>query len=867
MLALRYLNAVSLLLAICLSASLGSVSAQAQSDSDEAHAGPIKGERVSVIGGAEERTSQIMQRQAKAPPPRQHPEHELEYPDRRILPDNPDAPASARFPLGNETFVHGTQRAIHTTQNAFNGATLSDTNAVPPDSMGTVGPTQFFVFVNGRLRTFSKTGTADGVIDADPDVFFSSVMTPVTGPIVTNFTSDPQARYDRFTARWYLSIIDVPCTSADCSSTAANRWLLAVSDAASNGTISASTVWKFFFFQADSANFCDYPSLGVDVNALYVGCNMFSPTTLAGTNGYVVQKSSILGAGPIVVTKFANMATSSVAGPYSPRGVDNVSPTATEGYFVGSDFLSFSTISFRRVSNPGSASPTLSATIKVTVPTTQNPNPVEHAGNTGGSNGRLDSLDDRLYAAVARNGRLWTAHNILTTSAGVATNNTTTGRNATRWYEFQNLTTTPTLVQSGTVYDSASTRAAALQYWIPSVTVTGQGHSILGFSVAGTPMGATPGFVGRLSADPLGVMTGPPTAGAVFFGTTAAGYNPSGDSGGTSGRRWGDYSYTVVDPLDEMTVWTIQEYNQATNSYAVRVAQLKAPPPATPSCSATPLTFNGPTGDVVITGTSTGGSGFFDPGSNLPPPAIAFKHVSATMTNGIVNSVTYNSPTQLTLNITATVVGAQDVTIKNPDGQTVTATGCIDVQSSTHTVSPDVSGSGAIAPSTPQIVINGQTTSFTVTPNVGNHLVNVTGTCGGTLSGNTFTTAPISADCSVTANFAPNVLVFTTQPATITRGDVLGAVAITEEDGSGNTINDNATVDFSITACGGTLSLGSVAMVGGVAMLNSTQRFYASASGLTIAATSGLFTATSNGFSVLAGSDFLFADGFDGCRL
>ena len=62
---------------------------------------------------------------------------------------------------------------------SFTGATLADTGAFPPDSMGAAGPSQFVVFVNGRIRTFNKTtGVADGVIDADPDVFFSPVMTP-----------------------------------------------------------------------------------------------------------------------------------------------------------------------------------------------------------------------------------------------------------------------------------------------------------------------------------------------------------------------------------------------------------------------------------------------------------------------------------------------------------------------------------------------------------------------------------------------------------------------------------------------------------------------------------------------------------------
>ncbi|HXT22936.1 MAG TPA: hypothetical protein VN923_19465, partial [Thermoanaerobaculia bacterium] len=215
-------------------------------------------------------------------------------------------------------------------------------------------------------------------------------------------------------------------------------------------------------------------------------------------------------------------------------------------------------------------------------------------------------------------------------------------------------------------------------YFIPSVAVTGQGHAVLGFTTAGV-VGATPSYVGRLSGDTLGTMTGPPTVAAVDFGTTTANYNPPSDPGGASGRRWGDYSFVAVDPLDDMSIWTTQEYNQALNSYSARIARLLAPPPATPNC-ASPVPFNGPTGNVVITATSSGGSGFYDPGANLAPPALPFTHISATVTNAVVNSTTFNSPTQVTINITPSATGLQDVTITNPDGQSVTGIGCINVQ-------------------------------------------------------------------------------------------------------------------------------------------------------------------------------------------
>ena len=646
----------------------------------------LPGLRLAGAVGTTETTDQIMQRAAAAREPAPRPSRTLVYPDRSELPQNPDAQAVATFPPIEGGKARDRQK-IHTTGVAFDGATLTDTGAFPPDSMGAVGPTQYMLAVNGRIRSFTKAGVADGVLNVGPDTFFASVMTPVAGAVVLNFTSDPQIRYDRFTARWYVTIIDVPCTNATCTTTAANRVLMAVSDAASNGTISGSTVWTFFQFQADpGTNFCDYPSLGVDVNALYVGCNMFSNAgSFVGTNGYVIRKSSTLGAGPLTVTMFANLAAGAGAGPESPRGVDNWDASATEGYFVGPDNAAFSLISFRRVSNPGSLTPTISANISVTVPTTtlsgtQTVRLVQHAGNTGGNNGLLDTLDDRFYAAMIRNGRLWAAHNFTVTAAGVAST-AAASRNAARWYEFQNLTTTPTLVQSGTVFDNAATRAAAMQYFIPSIAVTGQGHAVMGFTMAGTPVGATPAYVGRLSGDTLGTMSGPPTVAATTFGTTTANYNPPSDPGGASGRRWGDYSFTSLDPLDDMSVCTAQQYNHALNSYAIRVACLKAPPPATPTCSGSPIAFAGPTGNVVISATSSGGSGFFDPGANLPPPALPFNHLTASVTNATVNSVTYNSPTQVTLNITALATGSQNVTITNPDGQSVTANGCINAAS------------------------------------------------------------------------------------------------------------------------------------------------------------------------------------------
>ena len=71
----------------------------------------------------------------------------------------------------------------------------------------------------------------------------------------------------------------------------------------------------------------------------------------------------------------------------------------------------------------------------------------------------------------------------------------------------------------------------------------------------------------------------------------------------------------------------------------------------------------------------------------------------------------------------------------------------------TYTVTPSAGAGGSITPNTPQTVNHGSTTTFTITPNTGYHINTVTG-CGGTLTGNTYTTGPITADCDVTATFS-----------------------------------------------------------------------------------------------------------------
>jgi len=209
--------------------------------------------------------------------------------------------------------------------------------------------------------------------------------------------------------------------------------------------------------------------------------------------------------------------------------------------------------------------------------------------------------------------------------------------------------------------------------------VSGQGHAAFGFSNAGSAARVNAGTVGRVAGDAAGTVQTP-----VLYTASATAYNPPSDTGARGARRWGDYSYTSVDPNDDMTMWTVQQFCDNTNSYGVRVAKLIAPPPATPSTLAD-VTAGQNNVAVTLTGTVVSFSGFYDPGANLPGVP-AFSHLSATITNGAatgtpptVISATYVNPTTVNLLLNATSATANlagqkyTVTITNPDGQTAAA--------------------------------------------------------------------------------------------------------------------------------------------------------------------------------------------------
>jgi hypothetical protein len=80
----------------------------------------------------------------------------------------------------------------------------------------------------------------------------------------------------------------------------------------------------------------------------------------------------------------------------------------------------------------------------------------------------------------------------------------------------------------------------------------------------------------------------------------------------------------------------------------------------------------GTTTNVTLIGLSDGDAGFFDPGSGFS------NRIAAAVNGGgvTINSITYNNPTNLTLNIlvaSGATPGARTITVTNPDGQSASS--------------------------------------------------------------------------------------------------------------------------------------------------------------------------------------------------
>ena len=324
-----------------------------------------------------------------------------------------------------------------------------------------------------------------------------------------------------------------------------NRWVVIVSDFSSRLYLAMSLTddpegnWFKTNFLAsqgpDAGCFPDYPTLGVDENGVYTSSYMAG----CGMTIFAIDKAPLIAATPYLgtVTAFRGLEMTGAIQPAHTYG--------TPGYELYVCRKRSGSLLIRGVLPP-LTSPSLVTWGEITIPGNSEPSDVPALG----SSVDLDSVGDRLMNAVFRDDRLWTAHCIAYGD-----------RTAARWYEID--TDSMDLVQYGTV--SHPTR----YYFFPTIAVNSRGDVAMGFSGAHGGQYAAAYYTGRLAVNAPADMAEPVRL--------RVGEAPQNNIDSYGRNRWGDYSLCTLDPTDELTLWTIQEYAHSENIWGTWIGQLLFP--------------------------------------------------------------------------------------------------------------------------------------------------------------------------------------------------------------------------------------------------------------------------------------------------
>lgn len=448
---------------------------------------------------------------------------------------------------------------LHTVAN-FAGISRSETQTTnPPDTMGAIGQSHFVEIVNSRISVFSKYSGAR-LQTADFFEFFNLTYGGTTYP-VCGF--DPRIAYDFQSQRWFACIADA-CTY---------QVILAVSKT-SDPVGNAGPNWvpdnwtKYLVpFASTGSTSIDYPTLGFDSNGIYIPATISTGPAVAA-----ILKAPLLG--PNAPIEQGTILTDVPRRSFQPTvSFDSVAPDGI-AWFVGEGDYN-SDIAYGRLrwinGVPGFmdhltnifgnlAWPTVSG---VNAPHSDPPTASQSSqGCSGCACIALAGAGDFMMAMV-RSGNLWTCRAIGVDSAGNSGGSITPDRSTCEWFKLQIVGSgdSSSLTQSdtGRVRDPlnqntyvANSPSTPWSYYMPSLVVNSRGDMVIGFSGSRADQRIGAFYTGRLAGDSPGTTT---SIKLLRAGQTCFDSN-----------RWGDYSYTSLDPNDSLTLWTVQEYAAASGN-------------------------------------------------------------------------------------------------------------------------------------------------------------------------------------------------------------------------------------------------------------------------------------------------------------
>jgi hypothetical protein len=462
----------------------------------------------------------------------------------------------------------------------FNGINNEDNfdtygfHFVPPDPNGDVGRTQYVEMVNVLFSVYSKTGKTE--LGPTP---IGALWQGFKIPDCTDASGDPIVLYDQLANRWIL-------TQFTTRGLAHPRRPFYNCVAISKTADATGGYYRYAF--TTGFNFPDYPKYGVWSNAYVATTREFGPTTEYGIGVYGLEKSKMLQGKPArSVSFFINgnkpKLLPLVGDGLLPADVDGNRPPPRDSSIpllgsqddngpYGAQRDALNVWDFRlNWRNKPTASLTFADQLPVAPFDTDfpcAPDSRDCLPQPGITNHRkyLDSLISRQRLIWRLSYRNFGGYESLVANQSVEARPHIAGE---RWYEVRrNLQGAYSVAQQGTYAPRDG-----INRWMGSIAQDKLGNLLMGYSVVnGTDIFPGIRFTGRFAGDAPGKMT--LHEGIIINGTGVQLTHLS---------RWGDYSAMTVDPVDDCTMWYVNEYytakSQATSPYGwlTRIASLQMP--------------------------------------------------------------------------------------------------------------------------------------------------------------------------------------------------------------------------------------------------------------------------------------------------
>jgi uncharacterized protein (TIGR03437 family) len=406
---------------------------------------------------------------------------------------------------------------------------LDNYTVIPPDTEGAVGPQHVVTMLNSQVLIQSRDGTwrANYPINlGGAGGFWSAVTT-------SSDVFDPNIRYDAANDRWLAS-------AAVDSQQSTSAMLVGVSQTGDPGG-----TWNLYKIDVGpSGNWGDYPVLGFNGNWVVVSLNFFTirGNNYVNTTLYVFSRSDLYQNGRGTYTTFNDDLGELIPAADFDNQPNHLYFVRTFAGDVGVHD-GVGTIEISQLQGPVGSETFAGGNVGEIA--------INDAWADSGANGadfapqasstrKIDTGDSRVQNCLLRGGTIWCAHTIFLPPSDPT-------RSTVQWFQVDPAKLT--VLQRGRIDDPTNTYF----YAYPTIAVNRNADVLIGYNRFSAQDYPSAEFSFRMASDPASALEPD-----VLFQAGQSSYVATGTKSGSN--RWGDFSRTWTDPVDDLTFWTIQEY-------------------------------------------------------------------------------------------------------------------------------------------------------------------------------------------------------------------------------------------------------------------------------------------------------------------